>query len=336
MPNKSLKTRLFAFAVPVLLSVVAFQAAPASARMRIALICSGSTSDGGWNQAGRTAILKVAKQLRARVSVLEKVSPDRAGNVMRDYVHHGYNLVIGHGYEFLVPATEAAAHGHHTHFAVSGADKAEKGIQTLNFDLSQPCYQLGVLAAMVSKTGHLGFIGGEAIPAVKACYRGFLAGARSVNPHATVAEAYSGWDQPQRAKSQAQAFINQHVDVILQNVDAASTGIFEAVKNADRGHPAHPVYVFGSNSNQNNNTICPRYTLASAVIRLDRAFLAVAKQVQSHAFKPGVQPENLKNGVCIAVLNPKLFGAVITPAMRRAVQAAGKKLLAGKVRLAAH
>lgn len=323
-------SRSFAAFILAAIGLAAVPAASAIARMRIALICSGSTSDGGWNQAGRAAILKVGKKLNARVSVLEKVSPDRAGNVMRDYVHHGYNLVIGHGYEFLVPATEAAAHARRTRFAVSGADKAEKGIQTLNFDLSQPCYQLGVLAAMVSKTGHLGFIGGEAIPAVKACYRGFVAGARSVNPHATVAEAYSGWDQPQRAKSQAEAFINQRVDVILQDVDAASAGIFEAVKAADRGRPARRVYVFGANSNQNNNPICPRYTLGSAVIRLDRAFLAVAQQVTTHTFKPGVQAENLKNGVCIAVLNPRLFGTVITPAMRRAVRTAGKKILAGR------
>ena len=127
----------------------------------------------------------------------------------------GYQLVIGHGYEFLVPATQVAAQGVKTRFAVSGADIAKPHIATLNFDLTEPSYQLGMLAAMLSKTGKIGFIGGEKIPSVTACFRGFRAGARSVNPHIRVAQAYTSWDQPVLSKSQAEAFIQQHIDVIL-------------------------------------------------------------------------------------------------------------------------
>ncbi len=307
--------------------------AQASAKMRIALICSGSITDGGWNQEGRNAILRVGKKLHAHVSVVEHVSPVRAVNVMRDYAMRGYQLVIGHGYEFLVPATEVAAQGVKTHFAISGADIAKPNIATLNFDLAEPSYQLGVLAAMLSKSGKIGFIGGEKIPSVVACYQGFRAGARSVNRHIKVAQAYTSWDQPALSKSQAEAFIQQGIDVIYQNVDAASRGVFEAVAQADRHVKAggQPVYVFGANRNQNNNSTCGRYTPGSAVIRLDRAFMRVALAVKKGRFKAGVKPENLDNGVCTVVLNPKLFGSVITQKMQAAVARAGRQLIAGKV-----
>jgi basic membrane lipoprotein Med (substrate-binding protein (PBP1-ABC) superfamily) len=329
--------------LPVLLVVVVagllsaispVDAAAVKGQLRIALICSGSVTDGGWNQEGKNAILAVEKKLHARVSILEHISPARAVDVMRSYAMRGYNLVIGHGYEFLIPATQVAAMGRKTKFAVSGADTTKPGVLTLNFDLAQPSYQLGVLAAMLSKTGRIGFIGGEAIPSVVACYRGFAAGARSVNPKIKVAAAYTSWDQPALSKSQAQAFIQQGIDVIYQNVDAASRGVFEAVARTNKTGHGDPVYVLGSNSDQNNNSVCGRYTPASAVIRLDRAFLAVARQVQRGTFKAGVATENLNNGVCVVVLNPKLIGTVITPAMQKAVARAGRDMLTGKVHVA--
>lgn len=324
---------ILAFCLLIFSGAAGLKAAAIKGPLRIAFICSGSVTDGGWNQEGKDAILVVKKKLHAHVSILEHISPVRAVDVMRSYAMRGYNLIIGHGYEFLIPATQVAAMGGKTKFAVSGADTTKPGVLTLNFDLAQPSYQLGILAAMLSKTGKIGFIGGEAIPSVVACYRGFAAGARSVNRTIKIAAAYTSWDQPALSKSQAQAFIQQGIDVIYQNVDAASRGVFEAVAQANKsGHG--PVYVFGSNSDQNNNPTCSRYTPASAVIRLDRAFLRVARQVQRGTFKPGVAPENLQNGVCIVVLNPKLIGSVITPAMRQALARAGRELLTGKVHVA--
>ena len=323
---------MLAFCMLMFSGAAGIRAAAIKGPLRIAFICSGSVTDGGWNQEGKNAILMVKKKLHAHISILEHISPVRAVDVMRSYAMRGYNLIIGHGYEFLIPAAQVAATAHETKFAVSGADTTKPGVLTLNFDLAQPSYQLGILAAMLSKTGKIGFIGGEAIPSVVACYRGFAAGAKSVNRTIKVAAAYTSWDQPALSKSQAQAFIQQGIDVIYQNVDAASRGVFEAVAQANTlGHG--PVYVFGSNSNQNNNRTCASYTPASAVIRLNRAFLRVAVQVKRGTFKPGVAPENLQNGVCVVVLNPKLIGSVITPTMQKAVAHARQELLAGKIKV---
>ncbi len=299
---------------------------------RMAFICSGSITDGGWNQEGRDAAVKVAKTLHAKLSVLEHVTPIRASSIMRDFVRRHYGLIIGHGYEFLVPAAQTARMTSHTRFAISGADKVEPGVTTLNFDLTQPSYELGALAAMVSKTGKVGFIGGEAIPSVEACYKGFKAGARSINPHIRVAQAYTSWDQVGLSKTQAEAFIQQGVDVIYQNVDAASQGVFEAVKAANRHHGKHPVFVFGCNGNQNNNATCRRYTLASAVIRLDRAFMHVAKLAERGRLKAGIINETMANHVCVVVLNPILIGHVITPKMQRRLKLIQKHLLAAGIK----
>ncbi|MEK7411895.1 MAG: BMP family ABC transporter substrate-binding protein, partial [Planctomycetota bacterium] len=213
--------------------------------------------------------------------------------------------------------------------AVSGADVAKPGIITLDFDLSQASYQVGILAARVSKSGKLGFLGGAKIPSVLGCLRGFTAGAQSVRPDVTVAAAYPGWDQPSEAKAQTEAMFRAEVDVVYQDVDAASRGVFEAVSEAAKAGKA--VWAIGSCADQNANPACAERMLASAVIRLDRAFRRLADATIAGSFKPGLVTEGLANDACIAVLNPKLVGSVITPAMQSEISEAGKLLTSGKL-----
>jgi basic membrane lipoprotein Med (substrate-binding protein (PBP1-ABC) superfamily) len=304
--------------------------AVAAEPLKIGLLCSGSVTDGGWNQLAREAIEQVRKDLKAEVSVLQRVTQDRAGDELRAYAADGYQLVIAHGYEFLTPAAEVAA-GTTMKIAVSGADVARPGIVTLDFDVSQASYQLGVIAGTLTRTGRLGFVGGAPIPSVKACYRGFVAGATSVRADVTVAEAYTSWDEPVKSKQQTEAFFAQGIDLVYHDVDAASRGVFEAVKERNAKDPAKPVYVFGCVADQNANPICPQHILASAVIRLDATFRAVAESVTAKTFTPGVVREDLARGTCVAVLNPTLVGSVLTPEIQARVAQVGKELAAGKI-----
>jgi basic membrane lipoprotein Med (substrate-binding protein (PBP1-ABC) superfamily) len=130
--------------------------------------------------------------------------------------------------------------------------------------------------------------------------------------------------------------------VIMQNVDAASSGVFEAVKehNArmkiipiDINNPPIWVYTFGANSDQNGNMAASDYTLASAVIKLDRAFGEFAKSVKGGTFKGGLVKEDLASGVSVMVMNPKLVGNVIDNATVKLVEEAGKKLSAGEIKI---
>ena len=298
--------------------------------MKVALLCTGSVTDGGWNQLAKDGIDALAKKSGAKVTVLQKVAQDKAGDEMRSLAADGYDLVIAHGYEYLNPATDVAKAGGKTKFAVSGADVASPGIITIDFDVSQASYQVGILAARLSKTGKLGFIGGAPIPSVKACFRGFLAGAKSVRPDVTVAETYTSWDQPQQSKAQGEALMEQGIDAIYHDVDAASRGLFEAIAAHNLKQPGS-VWVFGCVADQNANTVCPDAIPASAVIKIDNAFAHVLDAVKAGTFTPGVVRESMAAGTCVIVLNPKLVGSVVTAAMQVEIEAAGKQLTAGKI-----
>ena len=317
--------------LPLLAAALLLSTAVSGAELKVALICTGSVNDGGWNQMAKDGVDKLKDTLRAHVAVVQKVSADQAATELRDFAADGYQLVIAHGYEYLNPASEAAKTLTGTRIAVSGADVERPGIVSIDFDVSQASYQLGIIAGTLTKTGKLGFIGGGPFPSVKACYRGFIAGAKSVRPDATVAEAYTSWDQVAQNKAQAEAFISQGIDQIYPDVDAAARGIYEAVKEHNAANAHAPVWTYGCVGDANANPAASQWTLASAIIRLDNAFSHVAKMAADDAWKPGVVRENLATGTCIAVLNPTLRGKAISAELEATVAAAGIALAAGSI-----
>ncbi len=314
-------------------AMIALWAAPAcpgeDAPVKVGLLLSGSVTDGGWNQLAKEALDALKAQMGAQTSFLQKVSPDKAGDELRGYAADSYDLVICHGYEFLNPAADAAAAGGATHYAVSGADVAKPNLVTLDFDLSQASYQIGLLAGRLTRSHRIGFIGGEKIPSVQACFRGFAAGAHSVHADITVVETYASWDEPEKSKAQAEALMKDGADGIYHDVDAASSGLFEAVKEHDGALAAGtaPVYVYGSVANQNGNPVAGSWIPASAVIHLDRAFIDLAKQVKAGKFTPGVVHADSASGICTIVLNPLLIkSGVIDAALQKDIDQAGKGL----------
>lgn len=321
-------------------SMPATSTAPAEGTLKVGLIVSGSTSDGGWNQLAETSLQSLAKQYSLDIRTRQNVSKDDATDALRQFDAQGFSFVVAHGYEYLEPVKEitdpAKGSAVKEKIAVSGGDVDSPNFQSLAYDLAGVSYQLGIVAAKVTHTKKLGFIGGAPIPTVTAMKRGFEAGAKSVDPAITVTTQYTGWDDPAQSKKQAEAFFDENIDVVMQNTDAASSGVFEAVKehNLKSSAPDHVVYTFGANADQNGNAICGGYTLGSAVIHMDKAFAAAIEEVKNGTFKGGLVKEDLANGVCSAVLNPKLTDGVLK-GMQAKLDEAGKKIVAGEITIPA-
>lgn len=317
------------------------QPAPASGKFKVGLLLPGSALDNGWNQLAADSLARLAKEQGLDSVVRQSTKQDKAADTIRQLEGEGCTLIIAHGYEYLAAAKEltdpAKATAVKTKVAVSGGDVDGAPFESLLYDLAPASYQLGVIAGKVSKSGKIAFIGGQDFPTVTAMQRGFEAGAKSVNPNVQVTTVYTNnWDNPAIAKQKTEGLIALGVDVIMQNVDAASSGVFEAVKEENakqKSASLGPVYTFGANSDQNANKVCTDYTLASAVIRMDKAFGDAVKRVKDGTFKGGLIREDVKNGTAVAVINPKLAGKVIDDATQMLVEEAGRKLAAGEIKI---
>jgi basic membrane protein A and related proteins len=290
---------------------------------RVALLHPGPTSDNSWNWGAAQGLARIKDSLGARTSAIQTRTPAEFEENFRQYGSQGYDLVIGHGFEYQDAAVRVAPEFPKTVFVTTSGNQVGPNLAGIEFDFEEPSYLAGLLAGRLTRTGVVGTIGGTELPPVKRSFAAFVAGARASRPDVQVLGSYIGnWDDVNAGKEQALAQVGRRADVIFQNADAAGLGVFQAAKER-KG-----VLVFGSNADQNG--VAPDVTVGSVVIDLPRAFMLVAREVKEHRFQPRVYRLGGKEQVVTLVLNPARKD-LVTPAMQAALDSARVKLESGAI-----
>ncbi|HUF26685.1 MAG TPA: BMP family protein [Gemmatimonadaceae bacterium] len=321
------RRRAFSTLLHIVLAVVAVACGGAAResdddRFRVALLTPGPISDQSWNAGAYAGLLRVRDSLGAEVSHIQTRTPADFEENFRQYGAQRYDLVFGHGFEFQDAAERVAPQYPGTVYVVTSGSRVGANVAPMIFGFDEPSYLAGVLAAHLTRSGTVGLIGGTELPPVRSSFLAFEAGVRSVRPNARILTAYIGnWDDVSAGKEQALAQIARGTDVIFQNADAASLGIFQAARERSG------VFVFGTNANQND--VAPEVVIASVVIDLPHAFLEVSREVRDGAFAARVLEMGPRQGVVELVLNPALADRV-TPGARAAIDSVRAEILAGR------
>lgn len=293
------------------------------AGFRVGLITPGSVADAAWNSGAYAGLNAIRDSLGARVSHVEARTPGEQEEALRAYAAQGYDLVFGHGFEFQGPAERIGALYPKTIFVVTSGERVSSSgnVVPMVFGIEQGTYLAGMVAGGMTRTNRIGFIGGIELPPIKRGYEGWEQGARSVNPKVESRLVYlNTFDDAAAGREAALAMIRLGVDMLHHNADQAALGLFQAVKESPG------VYAFGANADQ--SALAPDRVLGSVVIDLPRAFLAIAKEVESGSFKPRVELFGLAGGVLRYDPNPSLLEKV--PAALRARVKAAEDSIKGK------
>ena len=303
-------------------------------KFKVAMLLPGSISDAGWNALAYEGLKEIEKQLGAETSHAETRTPADQEEQFRSYALDGYDLVFGHGYEFQDPAKAVAADFPETIFITSSGGTITDNISPANFRVEEPAYLLGMIAGMMTKTNKLGVMGGQNIPSVNSTFMAFEGGAKSVNPDAEVSWVYVGnWEDIGKGKELALAQINEGVDFIFPNADAAGLGAYEAAEIFNKSETAQKeerrVYTFGANRDKSD--ISPT-VIANAVIT-PNAFVQIAKLIKDGEFKPQIYTFNMLTDEAITLTyNPALKDKV-PENVQKAVEDAKTKILAGELKV---
>ncbi len=283
------------------------------APFRVALLLTGPISDDGWNASAYEGLQVIRDQMGAEVSYVESLEKSQFEENFRQYASQGYRLILGHGYEFGDAAMRVAEAFPKTTFVVIAGNKSAVNVASVNFRLEEATYELGVLSAMMSRTGVAGLVGGEEIPSLAPGFDAFVIGAHSVKPGFRVITKYVGnWSDVTLAKEHASALIAQGADIIFQNADKAGLGVFQAVEE----HPG--TYAFGSNKDQNG--LAPAVILGSAVIDVPKALLHVARQVNAGTFVHVVQGLGIRDGIVFVKYNDLLVSHIALETRKKLIE----------------
>lgn len=291
---------------------------------KVALLTPGSISDAGWNALAYDGLKAIERELGAKISHIESRTPADQEEHFWSYGADGYDLVFGHGYEFQDAAKAVGPEFPDTVFITTSGSTILDNVAPVVFELEEATYLLGVIAGMMTTSDKIGVIGGQNIPSINSTFMAFEGGVKSVNPKAEVRRSYVGdWENIGKAKELALAQINEGIDLIFHNADAAGRGVFDAAETNQKS--GNMVYCFGSNRDQSK--VSPTTILANAVIS-PKAFVQVAQAVKDGTFKAQSLPMKMSDDEAISlVYNPKLLDKI--PAdVKQKVEDVKKQILA--------
>lgn len=255
--------------------------------IKIALLTDGLFSDAGWGAFGYNAAQLLEKKYGYHVDFKENVDIPDIETTLREFADNGHKLIIAHGFEWGSPAIKVAKDYPNTKFIVFTGLVNATNVASIFPMQQEGAYLLGALAAMMTKTGIIGYIGGEKYPNLINIYEGYMQGAQEINPNIKILSAYlDDWDNPSKGKEVALSQIDDGADFLLHVADTSGHGVIEAAKEKK-------VFVFGAVSDQYK--LAPTAVLTSFVLDVEKAFNQAIKMIQSdnfngQIFKPGLEP----------------------------------------------
>lgn len=296
-------------------------------RPRIALVLDkGGKNDKSFNSAAFEGATRAKKELGMDFKYVESPDMNATENFHRAFAKKGFDLIIGIGVVQVDAIKKVAKQYPQQKFAIVDGEIDLPNVKSLLFEEHEGSYLVGALAALKSKTGKIGFVGGMDIPLIRRFQMGYEAGAKQVNPKVQFVTNYIGisqeaWNNPTKAKELALAQYGDKVDVIFAAAGASNTGVFDAAEDKKE-------FAIGVDSNQ--NWIKPGLILTSMLKRVDVAVFDTIKEIKDNQFKGGVARFGLKNkGIDYAL--DKNNENLLSPDMLKKVDALKKEIITGKI-----
>ncbi len=287
---------------------------------------NGGKFDKSFNEGVSNGAKKFSDETKIAVVDFEPANETQFEQAQRRFAQRGQDPIIAVGFSQAVALEKVAKEFPNIHFTIIDMMVDLPNVQSVLFKEHEGSFLVGVLAALASKSGKVGFVGGMDIPLIRRFQCGYEQGIKYANPNAELIANMTGttpaaWNDPGRGAELAKGQFDRGVDVVYAAAGNTGTGVLQAAK--DRGK-----YAIGVDSNQ--NYLHPGTMLTSMMKRVDLAAYQSFKAAQAGTWKGGLQVLGLKEGGVDWALdqyNEKL----VTPEMKAKVEQAKADIIAGKI-----
>lgn len=254
-------------------------AVSAADKLKVALVLPGKADDVSFNQAMYRGAMAFAAQhpdaieLKVVEGVYDVADIDPT---LRDYADAGYDVIIGHGYQFTEPVDTVAEQYPEVAFLLGCGVKYRANSQIYDVQLEAGGYLMGVVAALATQSGKVGVIGGGEGSEITRGHEGFKAGAKFINPDIDIQEVYTGdWNDTTGAYEAAIGMYDSGVDVIWHSGDGIGLGVVQAAEEKDR-------YVLGNVEDQ--YTLAPKNVLSGLQYEWGNALERIFASINDGSF----------------------------------------------------
>jgi basic membrane protein A len=312
---------------------------PSAAAVDVGVVFDvGGRGDKSFNDGAYLGGERAERDLGAHVRFIEPGDGSDREAGLRLLAAEGMDLVIGVGFIFSDDLTLLAKEYPNTNFAgidySVGTDAAgnplvpPSNLAALKFREEEGSFLVGALAALVSKTQKVGFVGGMNFPLIHKFEAGYRAGVKHVCPRCTVISQYAGvtpeaFRNPGRGKELALSQYQQGVDIIYHAAGSTGLGVFEAARQTGK---------LGIGVDSDQHDAAPGHVLTSMVKGVDVAVHESIRWIKEAAFKGGIYELGLKEGGVGYVYDDR-NKALIPDSVRARVEELRQQIIAGKIKV---
>ena len=288
----------------------------------------GGKFDKSFNEAAYNGAEKFKKETGIAYREFEVTNVVQREQALRNMARRGATVVVAMGFAQATAVENVAKEFPETKFTLIDAVVDLPNVQSVIFKEHEGSFLVGMIAAMASKTGKVGFVGGMDIPLIRKFALGYVEGAKYVNPQIEVFQNMTGttpaaWNDPTKGGELARSQFDRGADVVYAAAGGTGTGVYQAAKDSGK-------FAIGVDSNQ--NYIHPGTMLTSMVKRVDVAVYDAFATAKAGTWKGGMKVLGLaEDGVGYAI--DQYNRALIPADMENRVEKARRDIIAGKVKV---
>ena len=288
----------------------------------------GGKFDRSFNQSASEGAEKFKRDTGIAFREFEITNAAQREQIMAQSAKRGANIIVAVGFTQASAVEKVAKQFPNVKFTIIDAVVDLPNVQSINFREQESSFLCGMAAALASKTGKIGFVGGMDIPLIRKFALGYVEGAHYVNPGIEVFQNMTGttpaaWGDPTKGAELAKSQFGRGADVVFHAAGATGIGVMQAAADAGK-------LSIGCDSNQ--DYLHPGSVLTSAVKRVDVAVYKAFEDAKNGTWQPGQLVLGLaENGVDYSF--DEHNRTVLTPAMKQRLDQARADIVSGKLKV---
>ena len=291
----------------------------------------GGKFDKSFNEAAYNGAERFKKETGIAYRDFEVTNASQREQALRNMARRGASVIAAVGFAQTAAVDKVSREFPNTKFCLID-DKLElPNVQSVTFKEHEGSFLVGMLAALASKTGKVGFVGGMDIPLIRNFLTGYEQGVKHVRADGEVFANMTGttpaaWNDPTRGAELAKSQFGRGADIVFAAAGATGLGVLQAAADAGK---------LGIGVDSNQNWIHPGKILTSMVKRVDVTVYDCFKTAKDGGWKAGHRLVGLKEdgvGYALDESNRKL----VTPDMEKKVEEARQQIIAGQLPVKAY
>lgn len=305
--------------------------------LNICLLLTGNLGDMSFLDSSNAGLLEIQKQFGADIKVIEMGNDDsKYQSNLLDASDEGYDIIICSGFRMQESIEEVAPNYSDIKYIIfDGAvsysdDNAYENVYSMTYRANQSSFLAGALAALMTETNYIGFLGGQAGAGIDDFAIGYIEGAQYINEDIKVTVGYvDDFIDTTKCKEMALAQYNQGVDIIFTAAGGAGLGTLDAAKDMGKlaiGVDSDQALIYSETDPEKANLI-PTSVMKKVDVSLIRA---IELEIQGNLPWGTIEALGLEDDA-VSLSENSFYEELVSEEIRATIDEVAEKIIAGEI-----